>query len=140
MRTMATLDNTLRKGIFSCSFIQTLVFSLCFLPVNLIGQTVVIDTNWLASRQPPYMLTGTGNTYVLAVDVTTEGTAFLFSDSNIVFDLAGHTITYANLDFTGTHNPGFELGSAGNPAVPAGWDLSRSTACETSEPCRKAVL
>jgi hypothetical protein len=126
MRAVATLHNTIRKCVLSCSFIQIFFVSLCLLPVNLIGQTVEIDSNWLASRQPPYTLTGSGNTYVLSTDVTTEGTAFLFSDSNIVFDLGGHTITYANLDFTGIYNPGFELASVGNPAAPAGWDLSRA--------------
>ncbi len=97
-------------------------FSL-LLPLNLFAQTVVIDSKWLDSRQPPYKLTGAGSVYQLSTDVATAGTAFLFSDTGIVFDLGGHTITYANLDFTGISNPGFELAAAGNPTVPEGWDL-----------------
>jgi hypothetical protein len=102
------------------------IFALAaiFLPMNLGAQTVIIDSQWLNSRQPPYKLTGNAATYKLETDVVSKGTAFLFADTGITFDLNGHSITYADMEFKGIHNPGFELAAAGNPEVPDGWDLS----------------
>jgi hypothetical protein len=90
-----------------------------------LAKTIQIDSAWLAAHAPsPYHLTGRASTYVLQTDVTTGGTAFFFDDDQIVFDLNGHTITYANLDFTGVLNRGFETGVNGNPNLPLNWDLS----------------
>lgn len=110
------------RGTFFLRYLASVI--LMVVPATVFAQSVVIDAAWLASRQPPYRLTGTGSTYLLATDVTVPGTAFLFRDDNIVFDLGGHTITYADMDFTGMHNGGFELPAPGNPNVPDGWDLS----------------
>lgn len=119
-------DSNDRRPNIGIPLLKSLSLVLLFLPMNLAAQTVRIDSEWLNSRQPPYKLTGAGSTYVLETDVTTEGTAFLFSDSGIVFDLNGHSITYADMEFKGIPNPGFEQATSGNPQVPDGWDLSNA--------------
>ena len=65
----------------------------------------------------------TGETYILQNNITTDGSCFTFTADNIVLDLNGHTLTYANLDFEGAINPGFEIAD-GDELTPLGWDLS----------------
>jgi len=56
---------------------------------------LLIDAAWLSANGPaPYWLEQSGATYVLDTDVTTPGTAFYIADTNITFDLNGHTIFY----------------------------------------------
>ncbi|NLF25564.1 MAG: carboxypeptidase regulatory-like domain-containing protein [Deltaproteobacteria bacterium] len=93
--------------------------------------TVRITTAWLNQRgSPPYLLDKSNTTYILDTDVTVNGTAFLLGSAagpvkNVTVDLNGHTITYANMDFTGVQNPGFEQAGA-TASVPLGWDLSHA--------------
>ncbi len=63
-------------------------------------------------------------TYILDNDVRSEGTCFFVSANGITLDLNGHTITYADLEFTGVQNPGFEEANASDPLDAPGWDLS----------------
>jgi len=85
------------------------------------GETNVvhITTEWISQRgQPPYVLDQSDTLYVLDTDITVPGTAFLLGSesvrvTNVSMDLSSHTITYANMAFTGVQNPGFEAGSSG---------------------------
>ena len=53
---------------------------------------------------PPYRLEGSNVTYVLTEDVHADGQAFVFAGSNIVIDLNGHVVTFAeNPGATGTN-------------------------------------
>ncbi|WP_152053757.1 PKD domain-containing protein [Tautonia marina] len=91
------------------------------LPAN----TILIDQAWLAARgDGPYYLDQADTTYVLQTDVTVEGTAFIVLNSNITFDLNGHTITYGNSAPIHVPNAGFEDGSS--PTDAPGWDLSQA--------------
>jgi len=49
---------------------------------------------------------------------------FFINAKGITLDLNGHTITYADMDFTGVQNSGFEIGNPANPEIPEYWDLS----------------
>ncbi|MCB4756111.1 MAG: hypothetical protein LHV69_03610 [Elusimicrobia bacterium] len=90
-----------------------------------VAADVNIDAAWLSQHGPaPYVLDQSDTIYVLKTSITVDGTAFLLGSettraTNVSLDLNGYTITYANMDFTGVQNPGFENGSSG-------WDLSHA--------------
>ena len=59
-----------------------------------------------------------GTTYVLANDIT-SGTSSIFLGKNVVLDLNGYTIKYADANYQHIANSGFEEGSKG-------WDFSKA--------------
>lgn len=70
---------------------------------------VNIDSDWLTANGPsPYYLLTASTTYRLKTNVTTEGTAFMILNANVVFDLNGYTITYSNSSYVSVANGGFE--------------------------------
>lgn len=86
--------------------------------VNLPGGSPVIHLTQCGD------LTTANANYILDNDVRSDGTCFYLKAKNISLDLNGHTITYADMDFPGFLNPGFEEAQGQDAAVPAGWDLS----------------
>jgi hypothetical protein len=84
--------------------------------------SIIIDDNWLVANGPsPYILSQSGTTYTLAVDVIAPNTAFCVAGDSIILDLGGHTVTYDTASPVEINNSGFEEGSGTN--VP-GWNLS----------------
>jgi hypothetical protein len=89
---------------------------------DLCTRVVHIDAAWLEQAAgKPILLDRANTTYVLDVDVTTAGTAFVVAAPDVTFDLNGHTIVYGNSEPIDIVNPGFELGAGSS--VP-GWDLA----------------
>lgn len=102
------------------------------------GTTVRIDAAWLQQNGPaPYRLSGDNKIFVLDTDVTTPWGAFRFDGNGSTLDLNNHTVTYADMDFTGVTNPGFETGVTGNPLVPANWDLSHAPHAKRQDSTKK---
>ena len=94
--------------------------------------SIDINAAWLAAHgtldaagDTVYLLTTANQTYTLAVDVTTHGTAFVVGNSGITLDLNGHAVTYGDAASPTVTNGGFEQGSG--RSVP-GWDLSGAPA------------
>ncbi|MFA5857291.1 MAG: putative metal-binding motif-containing protein, partial [Candidatus Pacearchaeota archaeon] len=95
---------------------------------------IFITDDWIKQRSPPYYLDQKNFKYILMTDVRTNGTAFLIGSpgqptsvgNNVSLDLNSHTITYADMDFTGVLNSGFEEGDPINNKIPISWDISNS--------------
>lgn len=82
-----------------------------------------IDADWLTANGPsPYELDQADATYLLTVDVETEGPAFFFTAPNVTLDLNGHAVTYDSNVAPGVTNGGFEAGSG--PSDIPGWDVT----------------
>ena len=86
--------------------------------------SISIDAAWLAAQSTaPYVLSASNETYVLQTDVTVAGSAFVVTGKNVVLDLNGHTVTYANRVAPMVANGGFETGTIGSHTV-LNWDVS----------------
>ena len=87
-----------------------------------------IDAAWLAANGPaPYYLDTADETYTLAQDVTTSGTAFAIIANGITFDLSGYTVTYDARNIPQFTNSSFEIGSGTSAS---GWDFTNAPTAE----------
>ncbi len=92
-----------------------IVFGWFLLPVYVFAGTTILTSCGTLDKN--------GEMYILANDVRSDGTCFSLNSTGSTLDLGGHAVTYADIDFTGIENPGFETGGKNQFDVP-GWDLS----------------
>jgi hypothetical protein len=86
--------------------------------------TITIDSAWLTANGPsPYPLLAANTTYLLTLDVTTEGLAFYLLAANVTLDLGFHTVTYDQNTPPGVVNGGFETDSIGATSI-TGWNVT----------------
>ncbi len=74
-----------------------------------------------ASDTFPYTLNQSGQTYCVAEDIVTAGSAFVVAANNVTLDLQDHSVTWGDAGYVEVANGGFEDGAG---AIPTDWDLS----------------
>ena len=74
---------------------------------------IIINNEWLFNKTSPYYLDQNDTEYILDLNITTDGTAFVILAKNVILNLNGYTVTYNNENPIIVNNGGFESGDNG---------------------------